>query len=29
MEMIDQKGLDPEVADKIGYYVKYRGKFSF
>ena len=25
MEMVDEKGLDPEAADKIGDYVRYRG----
>ena len=26
-EMVDEKGLDPAVADQIGYFVKYKGRF--
>lgn len=26
--MVDEKGLDPEVADRIGHYVKFNGEFS-
>jgi histidyl-tRNA synthetase len=28
-EMTEEKGLDPVVADKIGEYVKHKGKFVF
>ena len=26
-EMIDEKGLDPDVADRTGFYVKFQGQY--
>lgn len=28
-EMVEEKGLDPAAADKIGEYVKHKGKLNF